>query len=153
VYCLLPTFEEWCADPTLPDHILINAHKNALYEIELQGLHSLQSTRLGIPHLPEVPLGNLDDDVMTKKCWQADAMCDSLASTSTGAAAQAIDHHVEAIAMCYGALGDVTNFRNWVAIAKEARVRSGVHPEQKIVFNRWLSNPLSFPLWDGRKQH
>ncbi|KAF9443973.1 SET domain-containing protein [Macrolepiota fuliginosa MF-IS2] len=119
VYCLLPTFEEWCADPTLPDHILINAHKNALYEIELQNLHSLQST-------PSIP---------------------------TGATAQAIDHHVEAIAMCYGALGDVMNFRKWIAIAKEARVRSGAHREQKIVFNRWLSNPSSFPVWDSRKPY
>lgn len=150
-YCILPTFEEWCVDPTLPDNILINAHKSALYRIERQSLQNLQSDRLKAPHLPQVPLGQPEDDIKMQKHSQTNAMHAGLDSTST-TAAQAIDYHVETIAMCYGALGEVTNFRNWVAIAKEARVRSCAPPEQKIAFNRWLSNPSSFPMWGWRQR-
>lgn len=147
----LPTFEEWCADPRLPDDILIKAHKSALYHLEQQDLEGLQSTHLGIPHLPKIPLGDLDDEHEMRKHWQTQAMCASLGSGSTRTIAQAVDHHVEAIAMCYGALEDVTNFRSWISIAKEARVSKGARSEEKIVFNKWLSNPACFPMWGWRK--
>ena len=65
-----------------------------------------------------------------------------------GICTQLIDQHVESIAMCYGALGDVVKFRKWVAIMKDANT----HPEHKAVFTKWLSNPSSFPLWRKRKQ-
>lgn len=65
-----------------------------------------------------------------------------------GICTQLIDQHVESIAMCYGALGDVVQFRKWVAIMKDANT----HPEHKVVFTRWLSNPSSFPLWGKRKR-
>lgn len=141
------TLEEWCADSTLPNNILINAHKNALYYIEQQNLESLRSTRLTVPLLPEAPVEN---DREVQEYWQAQTMYTSMGPVSVTATAQAIDHHVEVIAMCYGALGDVTNFRNWIAIAKEARVRNGANPEQKVVFNRWLANPSCFPLWERK---
>ncbi|KXN84682.1 SET domain-containing protein 5 [Leucoagaricus sp. SymC.cos] len=120
VICDLPTFEEWFQDFTLPDTALINAHKAALQHI---GRERIASSCLDASNIPLKP-------------------------TSPSATAQRMDHHVEVIAMCYGALGDVTNFRRWIAISKEARSQ----PQQKIVFNRWLSNPLSFPLWARRKQ-
>jgi len=65
-----------------------------------------------------------------------------------GICTQLIDQHVESIAMCYGALGDVVKFRKWVAIMKDANT----HPEYKAVFTKWLSNPSSFPLWGKRKR-
>ena len=65
-----------------------------------------------------------------------------------GICTQLIDQHVESIAMCYGALGDIVKFRKWVAIMKDANT----HPEHKAVFTKWLSNPSSFPLWGKRKR-
>ncbi|KAF5350129.1 hypothetical protein D9756_009122 [Leucocoprinus leucothites] len=116
--CDLPTFEEWYQDSTLPDTILINAHKNALYRIEQE---RPASSYLGVSGR-------------------------SPRSTPLSTTAQLMDHHVEAIAMCYGALGDVTNFRKWIVIAKESRTQH----KDKVVFSGWLSNPSSFPLWGKR---
>lgn len=57
--------------------------------------------------------------------------------------------HLDAIAMCYGALEDVDNFRIWMERVSE--VRSRVKPEQKVVFSKWLSNPTTFPVWGWRR--
>jgi len=57
--------------------------------------------------------------------------------------------HLDAIAMCYGALEDADNFRKWLERVSE--VRSKVKPEQKLVFSKWLSNPTTFPVWGWRR--
>ena len=57
--------------------------------------------------------------------------------------------HLDAIAMCYGALEDTDNFRKWLARVSE--VRSKFRPEQKLVFSKWLSNPTKFPVWGWRR--
>ena len=57
--------------------------------------------------------------------------------------------HLDAIAMCYGALEDVDNFRKWLQRVSE--VRSRVKPKQKLVFSKWLSNPTTFPVWGWRR--
>ena len=57
--------------------------------------------------------------------------------------------HLDAIAMCYGALEDVDNFRKWMERVSE--VRSRVKPNQKLVFSKWLSNPATFPVWGWRR--
>ena len=57
--------------------------------------------------------------------------------------------HLDAIAMCYGALEDADNFRMWLERVSE--VRSRVKPEQKLVFSKWLSNPSTFPVWGWRR--
>jgi hypothetical protein len=56
--------------------------------------------------------------------------------------------HLDAIAMCYGALEEVDNFRKW--IERVGEVRSRIKPKQKLVFSRWLSNPTTFPVWGWR---
>lgn len=63
--------------------------------------------------------------------------------------ARDIGKHLDAIAMCYGALEDVDNFRMWMERVSE--VRSKAKPAQKLVFSRWLSNPTKFPVWGWRK--
>ena len=62
---------------------------------------------------------------------------------------EGIGKHLDAIAMCYGALEDVDNFRMWMERVSE--VRSRVKPEQKLVFSKWLLNPTKFPVWGWRK--
>jgi hypothetical protein len=57
--------------------------------------------------------------------------------------------HLDAIAMCYGALEDVVNFRKWIERVSE--VRSRVKPKQELVFSKWLSNPTTFPVWGWRR--
>ena len=57
--------------------------------------------------------------------------------------------HLDAIAMCYGALEDADNFRKWMERVSE--VRSRVKPKQKLVFSKWLSNPTTFPVWGWRR--
>ena len=57
--------------------------------------------------------------------------------------------HLDAIAMCYGALEDVDNFRKWLKRVSE--VRSRIKPKQKLVFSKWLSNPTTFPVWGWRR--
>ena len=56
--------------------------------------------------------------------------------------------HLDAITMCYGALEDVDNFRKWMERLSE--VRSRTKPKQKTVFNKWLLNPTTFPVWGWR---
>ena len=57
--------------------------------------------------------------------------------------------HLDAIAMCYGALEDADNFRKWMERVRE--VRSRVNPRQKLVCSKWLSNPTTFPVWGWRR--
>ena len=57
--------------------------------------------------------------------------------------------HLDAIAMCYGALEDVDNFRKWMERLSEMRSRT--KPNQKLVFSKWLSNPTTFPVWGWRR--
>ncbi|KAF8809293.1 SET domain-containing protein [Phlegmacium glaucopus] len=109
----LPSFENWCLDPTFPDDIILNAHVRALQSIEREGLEIL-----------DISSGNGDHHPARDK-----------------------GRHLDAIAMCYGALEDVDNFRVWIGRASEARSK----PDQKLVFKKWLSNPTSFPVWGWRK--
>ncbi|KAJ7572618.1 hypothetical protein C8J56DRAFT_790580 [Mycena floridula] len=57
--------------------------------------------------------------------------------------------HVDAIAMCYGALGDLKSFRHWVNLAKQCRGDADI--EHVIVLDLWLENPETFPVWGWRK--
>ena len=47
---VLPSFENWCLDPTFPDDILINAHLHSLQDFELDGRND-HSARDTIRHL------------------------------------------------------------------------------------------------------
>ena len=57
--------------------------------------------------------------------------------------------HLDAIAMCYGALEDVDNFRKWMERVSE--VRSRANPRQKFICSKWLSKPTTFPVWGWRR--
>jgi hypothetical protein len=57
--------------------------------------------------------------------------------------------HVDAIAMCYGAMEDVEMFRSWTEKVRDLKVRT--NPKQAIVFAKWLSNPMAFPAWGWRR--
>ncbi|KAJ8523417.1 hypothetical protein ONZ45_g139 [Pleurotus djamor] len=56
--------------------------------------------------------------------------------------------HIDAIAMCYGALGDEEQFTSWINQVSEARVKR--YPESAPVFEKWTANPQAFPLWNWR---
>ncbi|KAG6810584.1 hypothetical protein H0H92_011218 [Tricholoma furcatifolium] len=55
------------------------------------------------------------------------------------------ERHVDAIAMCYGALADPEMFQAWAQRVRDAKVN--LDPAQALVFVKWLSNPASFPAW------
>ncbi|KAG6872501.1 hypothetical protein C0995_009257 [Termitomyces sp. Mi166 len=59
------------------------------------------------------------------------------------------ERHVDAIAMCYGALADTKMFRAWIERVREAKGNSD--PARALVFATWLSNPTSFPAWGWKK--
>ncbi|KAJ3510468.1 hypothetical protein NLJ89_g4651 [Agrocybe chaxingu] len=60
-----------------------------------------------------------------------------------------VGRHIDAIATCYGALEDADNFLIW--IRKAAAVREMDDPEQKLVYSKWMLNPMSFPVWGWKK--
>ncbi|KAF5378136.1 hypothetical protein D9615_007522 [Tricholomella constricta] len=59
------------------------------------------------------------------------------------------EKHVDAIAMCYGALADLEMFRAWTGRVRDAKVHAD--PAQALVFAKWLSNPAAFPAWGWKK--
>ncbi|KAK0188298.1 hypothetical protein F5146DRAFT_660932 [Armillaria mellea] len=58
--------------------------------------------------------------------------------------------HIDAIAMCYGALGDVSMFRYWTKKARELRAPSYVG--ECIVLDQWMTDPRTFPVWGWRNR-
>ncbi|KAF8152563.1 hypothetical protein B0H34DRAFT_784605 [Crassisporium funariophilum] len=118
----LPSFEKWCLDPELSDDVLINAHVRALHLIEREGLQILDTH--GHTEAEAGGVGGAHPE-------------------------RDIGRHLDLIAMCYGALEDADNFRKWVERAGEARLRC--RPEQRLAFQKWLSNPISFPVWGWRR--
>lgn len=140
-------FHEWCDDPTLPDDFLLKAHKNALYRLENSNLQNLQSASLNVPVLPEV---HVNHDQKVQQYWEDQMFYTNIGCATTLDIADAVDKHTEIVAMCYGALGDVTNFRNWISLVKEARVSKGADMEVRILFNKWLANPSSFSYWNRK---
>ncbi|KAF9482876.1 SET domain-containing protein [Pholiota conissans] len=59
-----------------------------------------------------------------------------------------LGRHIDKIAMCYGAMEDIVNFRAWTQKALDTREYTG--HDTKLVFKKWLSNPASFPCWGWR---
>ncbi|KAG7443859.1 uncharacterized protein BT62DRAFT_921526 [Guyanagaster necrorhizus] len=60
-----------------------------------------------------------------------------------------VRRHVDAIAVCYGALGDVEMFRLWGGKAREMRVGGG---GERAVLDRWIEEPGVFPVWGWRRR-
>ena len=121
---LLPSFEKWCQDPRFSDLILIHAHLRALHFKENLNHDNNNNNSIA---LPTGGANKRNDD-------QAD---------------QEIGKHLDALAMCFGALEDMENFKKWMKRVSEVRMRK--KPEHKIVFDKWLSNPETFPVWGWRR--
>ncbi|SJL18693.1 uncharacterized protein ARMOST_22292 [Armillaria ostoyae] len=58
--------------------------------------------------------------------------------------------HVDAIAMCYGALGDVSMFMYWTEKAMDLRAPSYVG--ECVVLDQWMTDPRRFPVWGWRNR-
>ncbi|KAF9554413.1 SET domain-containing protein [Agrocybe pediades] len=68
-----------------------------------------------------------------------------------------VARHVDAVAMCYGALQDVENFRFWIKQSRGCRsVPNDVFDHGRegdsglAALDRWLVDPSSFPAWGWR---
>ncbi|KAF9077538.1 hypothetical protein BDP27DRAFT_1208202 [Rhodocollybia butyracea] len=62
--------------------------------------------------------------------------------------------HIDALVMCYGALGDVEGFRAWVAKAREAKVAGGPDSAAHVkVLDMWLREPRKFHVWGWKTQN
>ncbi|KAJ7083543.1 hypothetical protein C8R44DRAFT_651994 [Mycena epipterygia] len=55
--------------------------------------------------------------------------------------------HLDAIAMGYGALRDVEQFREWSWRAKDFRL---LDPDASWVLEKWIQDPDTFPVWGWR---
>ncbi|KAJ7719441.1 hypothetical protein DFH07DRAFT_761131 [Mycena maculata] len=64
---------------------------------------------------------------------------------------QTLDYgkHLDAIAMGYGALQDVEQFRAWMWHARDARPVG--RDDAARVMQKWINDPESFPVWGWRK--
>ncbi|KAF9264285.1 SET domain-containing protein [Marasmius fiardii PR-910] len=59
--------------------------------------------------------------------------------------------HIDVIAMCYGALEDVENFRCWTERAKNASLEVKSESEMAVL-EKWIEDPRRFPVWGWRKR-
>ncbi|KAF8885568.1 hypothetical protein CPB84DRAFT_1750156 [Gymnopilus junonius] len=140
-----PSFKEWCEDLTLPADLLIKAHTQALELLQREGLGILDTYPGSYP--PTWPKFShiSDNDIRIHPLRD-------------------LGRHIDVIAMCYGALEDVDNFMLWIRKVAEARgfnldapsggdrsrpVSLGLKDE-RLVFVKWITNPLSFPVWGWR---
>jgi len=134
-----PSFEQWCQDPFYADDVLIRAHERALALIKREGLEVLSS-------IQQSPQSDL---------WPP--MHHRLPVRN-------VIRHMDAIATCYGALGDADNFLKWLQAAFTERGHDGleflqadmkeyevVWEKQLLVFRKWMSNPGCLPVWGWRK--
>ncbi|TFK62617.1 SET domain-containing protein [Pluteus cervinus] len=118
----LPTFEQWCLDPSLPDDILIQAHSRILEVMQNEGLDVLISEEgWGKKHIDELAMcyGALKDVKRFKRWIQKglDIRSDEVKSPN---------------ASPVGGDGLVAGKRS------------------KSVLQRWLGKPESFPVWGWR---
>ncbi|KDR71841.1 hypothetical protein GALMADRAFT_213677 [Galerina marginata CBS 339.88] len=161
-----PSFKQWCTDPSLPADVLISAHLQALGLIQRESLEILDthpgpgvgfSVGSGAVS-PERPSHIPNAEVQSPP--DSDLLVHPLRD---------LGRHTDAIAMCYGALGDVENFGLWIGKAavargfllkdKEKEWKEGVHGrdgkevlEERLAFMKWMANPLSFPVWGWRNE-
>lgn len=61
--------------------------------------------------------------------------------------------HIDALVMCYGALGDVQRFRLWVGRAREAKLAEGPGSAAHVkVLDMWLREPKKFHVWGWKSR-
>lgn len=139
-----PSFKQWCEDLSLPPDLLINAHMQAFGLLQREGLEILDAHPDSYPPTWCNPYPT-----------NADIRVHPLRD---------LGRHIDAIAMCYGALEDAENFRLWISKAANARGFKLNPPsrndpgqrtspnsiDERLVFVMWIANPLSFPVWGWR---
>ncbi|KAG7087270.1 hypothetical protein E1B28_013249 [Marasmius oreades] len=59
--------------------------------------------------------------------------------------------HIDVIAMCFGALEDVENFRCWTERARNARMEEKTESEIAVL-ETWIQDPRMFPVWGWRRR-
>jgi hypothetical protein len=136
----IPSFKEWCEnrDGVFGDRMLLDLHLWAVETIEDEGIEIL--------------------DCQSSSSSSASVITGLSSSSSTASPFEVssshprrdLGRHVDAIAMCYGALADVKNFKEWVVRAADARELE--RPEQRLAFKKWVANPMAFPAWGCRKR-
>lgn len=138
----IPSFKEWCenCDGVFGDRILLDLHLWAVETIEDEGMQILDCSSSSPSSTSPIP------SLSESSSWSTASPFE----VSTSHPWRDLGRHVDAIAMCYGALADVKNFKEWVARAADARELE--RPEQRLVFKKWLANPMAFPAWGCRKR-
>ncbi|KAK7451224.1 hypothetical protein VKT23_012562 [Stygiomarasmius scandens] len=137
----IPTFEEWCGNPSIATDALIGLHKRLLEMREKEGL---ELAGLANPFVSGVSSSVENQDlveVVKEEGWLK---------------------HVDVLGMCYGALGKEKEFRRWVKEARDVRRamcgggsgETGLREqiEHVKVLDTWLDEPRAFPLWGWRVQ-
>jgi len=126
----IPSFKEWCEDRNgvFGDRMLLDLHLWAVETIEAEGMEIL-----------DCPSSSF-----------ASVFSGSSSSSASSHPWRDLGRHIDAIAMCYGALADVKNFKEWILRAADARELE--RPEQRLAFKKWISNPMAFPVWGRRKK-
>ena len=145
----IPSFKEWCdnRDGVFADRMLLDLHLWAVEAIEDEGMEILDCSSSSSASSASLLLPG-----------PSSSSSSSLSSTaspfdvSSNSSHPWRDHgrHIDAIAMCYGALADVNNFKEWVVRAADARELE--RPEQRLAFKKWVANPMAFPAWGCRKR-
>ncbi|KAF7313177.1 SET domain-containing protein [Mycena kentingensis (nom. inval.)] len=116
------TFEEWIADQQqlFPDTLLINVHRTRMRLLEVEGLEGLCESESG---------------------GESSAVDGALPLTR-------YTEHLDGLAMAYGALGDISNFRKFAWLARESRPMSDEGAAK--VMQRWTTDVHTFPVWGWR---
>ena len=135
----IPSFKEWCEnrDGVFGDRMLLDLHLWAVQSIEDEGMEILdcQSSRSSSPA-----------SVITVSSSSSSTPFEVLSSHPW----RDLGRHIDVIAMCYGALADVKNFKEWIVRAADARELE--RPEQRLAFKKWVANPMAFPAWGSRRK-
>ncbi|KAJ7058487.1 hypothetical protein C8F01DRAFT_990819 [Mycena amicta] len=124
----IPTFEDWVSDKsqTFPDALLVDAHTRRIRMMEAERLESICDSSKPGSSGDSFPVGRT---------------CSTLPLTQ-------YTKHLDALAMAYGALGDVRNFREWTWRARESRPMSDSGAAK--VLQGWITDVASFPVWAWR---
>jgi len=141
----IPSFKEWCnnRDGVFGDQMLLDLHLWAVEVIEDEGMEILDCSSSSSASSASLPLpGSSSSPSSTASPFDV--------SSNTSHPWRDLGRHIDAIAMCYGALADVKNFKEWVVRAADARELE--RPEQRLAFKKWVANPMAFPAWGYRKR-
>lgn len=189
------TMDEWHRDARIADDVLIVRHRHALSLIEQEGLEAADDMAFegwtGEPVNPELvgSPGHFQPTRNAPRSGSAKGSSGNAPLTSffpdqanphlheLSHLPREMTHHIDALAECYGALGDIEEFLAWTRRGIRARLialSGSASPEAeeqngqvggssgnilfKLTwqelwkFQGWEQNPMSFPDWDVRSK-